>query len=190
VHASIADWACSRQDDERASGLPPPGPVAEETCCGADPFPTATAQGTTTHSWVFDRSPPRVCRRDVIEVTHGLAAAANRGWSRVWRPAPGRRRSHSSRTLSPGDSRSEWPPGCWLSASPITRAGPVSAGMPLPELPCQGPRHRSDPDRRALRSTQPSRHRNLSAIENASARRRTPNRCPAGRAPPISESSQ
>jgi hypothetical protein len=31
-------------------------------------------------SWVSDRSPPCVCGRDVIEVTHGLAAAANRGW--------------------------------------------------------------------------------------------------------------
>jgi len=65
-----------------------------------------------------DRPPPCVCGRDVIEVTHGLAAAANRGWlmsSRVGRPAPGwrswRRRSHSSRTLWPGGSRSEWRPG-------------------------------------------------------------------------------
>jgi hypothetical protein len=56
-----------------------PGPVAEQTCCGADPFATATVQGTTTLLG-SDRSPPYVCRRDVIEVTHALAAAANRGW--------------------------------------------------------------------------------------------------------------
>jgi hypothetical protein len=44
------------------------------------------------------------------------------------RPAPGwrtwRRRSHNSRTLWPGGSRSEWRPGCWPSASPITPSGP------------------------------------------------------------------
>ena len=30
-------------------------------------------------------------------------------------------------------------PGCWPSASPITPSGLVTAGTPLPELPCQGP---------------------------------------------------
>jgi hypothetical protein len=96
-----------------------PGPVAEQTCCGADPFPSATVQGTPTLLGLR-LGPPCVCRPDVIEVTHGLAAAANkRGWSRVWRPGwrSWRRRSHSSRTLWPGGSRSEWRPGWWPSAS-------------------------------------------------------------------------
>ena len=47
---------------------------------------------------------------------------------RVWKPAPKwrswRRRSHSSRTLWPGGSRSEWRPGWWPNASPITPSGP------------------------------------------------------------------
>jgi hypothetical protein len=55
--------------------------------------------------------------------------------------------------------------GCWPSASPSPRAGLVTAGTPLPELPFQGPRHRSGRDRRALRSTQQAEVEILSAIE-------------------------
>ena len=39
------DWVCSRQDGAGPRVCRRPGPVAEQTCCGADPFlPTATVQ--------------------------------------------------------------------------------------------------------------------------------------------------
>src|SRR5512133_2597999 len=56
-----------------------PGPVAEQTCCGAVPLYCGFSRGRLHSHLVFIRSPPCVCGRDVLEVTHGLAAAANRG---------------------------------------------------------------------------------------------------------------
>ena len=42
-----------------------------------------TGEGRLTLALVFYRSPPCVCGRDVIEVTHGLAAAASKGLLRL-----------------------------------------------------------------------------------------------------------
>ena len=55
-------------------------------------------------------------------------------------------------------------------------AGLVTAGTPLPELPCQGPRHRSGLDQCSLRSTQSSRGRDHLRDGVASARWCTPDR--------------
>ena len=41
------------------------------------------ARGDLHSHFGFYRSPPCVCGRDVIEVTHGLAAAARKGWLRL-----------------------------------------------------------------------------------------------------------
>ena len=51
-----------------------------------------------------------------------------------------------------------------------------------PELPCQDPRHRSGHDQPALQSTSAKQTSKYPRDRDAYARRRTPGRCPSGRA--------
>jgi len=81
VHASNADWVCRRQDDERNLGsAAAPVPQLSRHAAGPIPFPFCDSFKGDSPPGFLDQPPPYVCGRDVIEVTHGLAAAANRGW--------------------------------------------------------------------------------------------------------------
>jgi hypothetical protein len=77
-------------------------------------------------------------------------------WRRSWR-----RRSHSSRTLWPGGSKSEWRLLAQRFAHHGERAWSLLVRLSQ-NCHVKGPRHRSGHDQRAL---QPNRHRILSAIE-------------------------
>ena len=135
--------------------------------------------------------PPCVCGRDVIEVMHGLAAAASRGWLSLRESGgqlPGgaagwRRRSHSSRTLWPGGSRSEWRPGWWPSGSPITPSGPGHCWYASSKNGHVKVRNIAQAIINAhCGRLSPAEVEILSVIEMHNAMGRTPNRCPSGRA--------
>ena len=128
VHASIADWVCCRQDDERDLGSAAAQvPQLSRHAAGPIPVPTATVSrddcalgfpiglrpvsAVTSLRWRMVSPPTEV----------GLVFENLEASSRV---AQLEAEIAQHKDALPGGSRSEWRPGCWPSASPITPSGP------------------------------------------------------------------